>query len=93
MGPALWRKPASGSAGLVMSAPLITDAELQAAADALAVLCDIAPTQAKDGDLQGAADYASRTRNHDAQKTIRGIMAAQRIVKTIQDHRAKRVTT
>lgn len=69
---------------------LITDADLSSAAEALAVLTDIAPTQAAAGDLQAAADYASRTRNHDAQKTIRGILAAQRIVKTIQDHRAKR---
>lgn len=90
MGLAIWRKPTSGLAGLVMSAPLITDAELQSASDALAVLVDIAPTFAAAGNLQGAADYASRVRARDAATTIKGVMAAQRIVKTIQDHRAKR---
>jgi hypothetical protein len=71
-----------------MSGHIITDADLSAAADALAVLTDIAPTQAAAGDLQAAADYASRVRARDAATTIKGVMAAQRIVKTIQDHRA-----
>lgn len=75
-----------------MSAPIITDAELQSAADALAVLCDVAPTQAAAGDLQAAADYASRTRNHDAQKTIRGILAAQRVVNAAIAYRAGKRT-
>ena len=73
-----------------MSGHLITDADLSAAAEALAVLTDIAPTQAAAGDLQGAADYASRTRNHDAQKTIRGILAAQRVIRIMIDHKARK---
>jgi hypothetical protein len=73
-----------------MSGHLITDADLSAASEALAVLTDIAPTQAADGDLQAAADYASRTRNHDAQKTIRGILAAQRVIRIMIDHKARK---
>jgi hypothetical protein len=73
-----------------MSGHIITDADLSAAADALAVLIDIAPTQAAAGDLQGAADYASRVRGKNAADTIKGILAAQRVIRIMIDHKARK---
>jgi hypothetical protein len=73
-----------------MSGHLITDADLSAAAEALAVLTDIAPTQAAAGDLQAAADYASRVRGKNAADTIKGILAAQRVIRIMIDHKARK---